>query len=88
MRDRDLRRTGLAVSDSSRRDTIVSQQDPAPHTAREIGPDQTDGVGEHEPETPDSGDVDHLEGEFGALNQLVEGAAPPDSRHPADPTDE
>jgi hypothetical protein len=72
VRDGDLRRAGFAVSDSSRRDTIVSQQDPAPHTASDTGPDRTDGVGEHVPETPNSGDVDHLEGEFGELDQLVE----------------
>jgi hypothetical protein len=67
-----IRRTGFAASDSSRRDTIVSQQDPAPHPATETDADRTDGVGEHVPEAPDSGDVDHLEGEFGELNQLVE----------------
>ena len=27
------------------------------------------------PETPDDGDVDHLEGEFGQLNKLHEAAA-------------
>jgi hypothetical protein len=50
----------------------VSQQNPEAPEEAEAGPDRTDGVGEHVPETPDDGDVDHLEGEFGGLDKLLE----------------
>lgn len=53
----------------------MSQQNPATPNAGEDAPDPTGGVGEHMPETPDDGDVDHLEGEFGQLNKLHEAAA-------------
>jgi hypothetical protein len=51
---------------------MTNQQDPATPAEDQDGPDQTGGVGEHVPETPDAGDVDHLEGEFGELDKLTE----------------
>jgi hypothetical protein len=49
----------------------MSQTNPSEASARQDGPDLTGGVGEHMPETPDAGDVDHLEGEYGELDKLV-----------------
>ena len=50
----------------------MSQQNPETPEETEAGADRTSGVGEHLPETPDNGGVDHLEGEFAGLDMLLE----------------
>ena len=50
----------------------MSQHNPETPEETEAGADRTSGVGEHLPETPDNGDVDHLVGEFGGLDKLLE----------------
>jgi hypothetical protein len=68
----------------------VNQQNPAAPSPSGDGPDRTGRVGEHPPETPDDGDVEHLEGEFGELNKLLEpeGGDPTTSDVPGhEPTD-
>jgi hypothetical protein len=51
---------------------MVSMQNPEPPEEAEAGHDRTGGVGEHVPAPPDDGDVDHLEGEFGGLDKLLQ----------------
>ena len=50
----------------------MSQQDPAAPDVSAAGIDPGSGLGEHVSATPESGDVDHLEGEFGELELLAE----------------
>jgi hypothetical protein len=51
---------------------MMSQQNPESPEERDAGIERTGGVGEHVPETPNDGDANHLEGEFGELDKLLE----------------